>query len=174
MRLLLNRNSESPRVVHREDCPTIQHQVRGDLREELPGGGFRILESHEVNLPEGTTLVGPNEETYRSFFEAVYVTVEELLASGRRYRRRRVCAPDVPDGSLPTQVTRKRALNLSGSDLGRMTVDGTITKIEHALAGTTLTLEGQDQGDSQRGIALAVQFGHDDEVLFLKKPREQE
>lgn len=60
-RLILNRTSEPPRALHREGCPTIQHQVRGDIREELPRGGFEILESYE----DGLSLIGPVEGVVR-------------------------------------------------------------------------------------------------------------
>lgn len=74
VRLVLNRNSEQPYVLHREDCPTIQHQVRCDLRQELRAGGSQILETYE----DGLALIGPNEGTERWYFDAVYVTLEEL------------------------------------------------------------------------------------------------
>lgn len=50
VRLVLNRNSEQPYVLHREGCPTIQHQVRGGLRQELPAGGSQILETFPVAI----------------------------------------------------------------------------------------------------------------------------
>ncbi|MFD8768645.1 hypothetical protein [Microbacterium oxydans] len=103
-RLILNRTSETPRVLHREDCPTIQHQARGDIREELPRAGYQVLESYE----DGRSLVGPVEGVDRNYYEALYVTVDELQAAGR-YRRCKVCAPDAPDGPPPESVTRKKA-----------------------------------------------------------------
>jgi hypothetical protein len=81
-RLILNRSSETPHVLHREDCPTIQHQVRGDIREELPRGGLQVLESYE----DGVSLVGPVEGVDRNYYEASYVTADELASVGR-YRR---------------------------------------------------------------------------------------
>ncbi|WP_454173098.1 hypothetical protein [Microbacterium maritypicum] len=138
-RLILNRTSETPRVLHREDCPTIQHQVRGDIREELPRGGFQVLESYE----DGLSLVGPNEGVDRNYYEASYVTVDELASVGR-YRRCKVCAPDAPDGPPPESVTRKKAETLSASDLGRVTVDGAIERIEHSATGTVVTLVSGD------------------------------
>lgn len=135
--LILNRNADGAAVLHREDCPTIQHQVRGDLREELPGGGFRILESHD----DGTALVGPNEDTYRSYFEAHYVSAEELTGASR-YRRCKTRAPEAPDGPPPAQLSHKRASSLSAADLGRLSVDGVIERIEHAPFGASVSFVG--------------------------------
>lgn len=59
VRLVLNRNSEQPYVLHREDRPTIQHQVRGDLSEELPAGGSRI--SFICRLHGADTMIDPFE-----------------------------------------------------------------------------------------------------------------
>lgn len=112
-RLILNYTSEPPRVLHREDCPTIQHQVRGDVREELPSRGLEVLESYE----DGLSLVGPVEDVYRSFYEARYVTLDELPTLGR-YRRCRVCAPDAPDGPDPVPVYRKKAGRWAGQTSG--------------------------------------------------------
>lgn len=135
VRLVLNRNSEQPYVVHREDCPTIQHQVRGDLREELPVGGSRILETYE----DGLVLIGPNEGIDRWYFDAEYVSLEQLATVGR-YRRCRICAPDAPDGLPRPQVYRKKAATLAASDLGRVTTDGAIVRIEHSAEGTIVTM----------------------------------
>jgi hypothetical protein len=135
VRLILNRTSEPPRVLHREDCPTIQHQVRGDVREELPRGGFEILESYE----DGLSLIGPVEGVDRSYYTASFVTVEELAGVGR-YRRCKTCAPDAPEGPPPMPVNQKKAATLGASDVGRVTVDGPIERIEHTSAGTIVTL----------------------------------
>ncbi|MCM3780654.1 hypothetical protein [Microbacterium hydrocarbonoxydans] len=156
VRLILNRTSEPPRVLHREDCPTIQHQVRGDVREERPRGGFAILESYE----DGLSLIGPVEGVDRSYYTASYVTIEQLASVGR-YRRCKTCAPDAPDGPPPLQVHRKKAENLEASDIGRVSVDGAIERIEHSSEGTTVTLNG--------GVVLTLGAG--DTVSFPKKPQ---
>lgn len=155
-RLLLNRNGDGVGVLHRENCPTIQHQVRGDLREELPRGGFQIIESHD----DGTALVGPNTGTDRFYFEAVYVTLEELTSAGR-YRRCKVCAPDAPEGPPPLQVSRKCASSLSATDIGRLSVDGMIERIEHSVSGTTVTFVG----------GLQRTLTGDETVSFPRTPR---
>lgn len=112
--LVLNRNA-SPSVVHRPSCPTIQHQVNGDVRQELPAGGFQVIESY----PDGTALVGANEGVDTWLYEAVYVTPEELLTSRRRYRRCGVCAPDVPDAPGPSLERAIRGESLRRHHLGR-------------------------------------------------------
>lgn len=155
-RLILNFTSEPPRVLHREDCPTIQHQVRGDVREELPSAGFEVLESYE----DGLSLVGRVEDVYRSFYEARYVTLDELPSLGR-YRRCRVCAPDAPDGPDLVPVYRKKAETLGGTDIGRLTVDGVIERIVHSESGTVVTLE--------LGEVLSLVAG--ETVAFPKKPQ---
>jgi hypothetical protein len=149
-RLILNRTSETPRVLHREDCPTIQHQARGDIREELPRAGYQVLESYE----DGRSLVGPVEGVDRSYYEALYVTVDELQAAGR-YRRCKVCAPDAPDGPPPESVTRKKAETLIASDIGRVTVDGVIERIEHSATGTVVTLVSGDALSMALGETIA-------------------
>ena len=73
VRLVLNRTSERPRILHREGCPSIQHQARGDLREELPRGGFRVFESYE----DGSELVRPIEGADQTYYAAVYVTLDD-------------------------------------------------------------------------------------------------
>lgn len=40
---------------------TIQHEVCGDVRQELPAGGSRSLKAYE----DGLALIGPNEGTER-------------------------------------------------------------------------------------------------------------
>lgn len=112
-RLVVNRSSESPKVLHRDDCPTIQHQVRGDVSQELPRGGYEILESYE----DGLALVGPVESADQVYYQAEYVSIDDLPKLGR-YRRCKVCVPDVPEGPPPAQVTRKKAATLAASDLG--------------------------------------------------------
>lgn len=154
VRLILNYTSEPPRVLHREDCPTIQHQVRGDVREELPSRGLKILESYE----DGRSLVGPVEDVHRSFYEAQYVTLDELLSLGR-YRRCRVCAPDAPEGPDPVPVYRKKAETLGGTDIGRLTVDGVIERIVHSRSGTVVALD--------TGEVLSLAAG--ETVAFPKK-----
>ncbi|WP_394194124.1 hypothetical protein [Microbacterium foliorum] len=154
-RLILNYTSEPPRVLHREDCQTIQHQVRGDVREELPSRGFEILESYD----DGLSLIGPAEGMYRSFYEARYVTLDELPFLGR-YRRCRVCAPDAPEGPDPVPVYRKKAESLGATDIGRLTVDGVIERVVHSRSGTVVTLES--------GEVLSLAAG--ETVAFPKKP----
>ncbi|WP_353114840.1 hypothetical protein [Microbacterium sp.] len=153
VRLVLNRNSEQPYVLHREDCPTIQHQVRGDLRQELPAGGSQFLETYE----DGLALVGPNEGTERWYFDAVYVSLEELATVGR-YRRCKTCTPDAPDGPPKAQAYLKKASTLTRSDLGRVTVDGTVVRVEHSAAGTVVTLDS--------GVVLS--FGEGETIAFPK------
>lgn len=156
IRLILNSNADGVAVLHREDCQTIQHQVRGDLREELPGGGYLVLESYD----DGTALVGPNDETYRSYYEAQYVTVADL-SRGRHYRRCKVCAPDAPEPEPDhLHMTRKRASSLNAADLDRRCVDGIIKRIEHTAAGTSVTLEG----------GRTISFGPEESIAF---PRTQ-
>jgi hypothetical protein len=150
VRLLLNHTDETPHVLHREDCSTIRHQVRGDLRIEQPRGGFRVLETRD----DGTTLVGPVEGSDRFYFSAVYVTVDELPAVGR-YRRCKICVPDAPPGAPPARVTRKQGSTLTATDLGRVTVDGSITRIEHTTTGTVVTLESGDTVTLGAGETLA-------------------
>ena len=135
VRLVLNRNSEPPHVLHREDCATIQHQVDGHLREELNGSGYSVLASYD----DGTALVR-TDEVERTYFSAMYVTLEDLPRLGR-YRRCRTCVPDAPECPPPAEVTHKRAATLAASDVGRVTVDGVIARIEHTSTGTTVTLE---------------------------------
>jgi hypothetical protein len=154
VRLVLNRNSEQPYVLHREDCPTIQHQVRGDLRQELSAGGSRILETYE----DGLALIGPNEGTERWYFDAVYVKLEELATVGR-YRRCKTCAPDAPEGPPKAQAYLKKAATLTASDLGRVTVDGTIVRVEHSAEGTVVTLDS--------GVVLSLGEG---ETIAFPKP----
>lgn len=149
VRLILNRTSEPPRVVHREDCPTIQHQVRGDVRIEQ-AGGVEVLETYE----DGLALVGPGDDAHRSYYQASYVSVDELATVGR-YRRCKTCAPDVPEGPPPTQVNLKKAETLSASDLGRVTVDGTIERIEHTRSGTLVTLTTGERFQLQEGDTVA-------------------
>lgn len=156
VRLILNHTSEPPRVLHREDCPTIQHQVRGDVRIEQ-AGGVEILETYE----DGLALVGPGDETHRSYHRASYVSVDELATVGR-YRRCKTCAPDAPEGPPPASVSLKKAETLSASDLGRVTVDGEIERIEHAKAGTVVALT--------TGKRLQLQEG--ETVAFPRKLRE--
>lgn len=139
-RLVLNRTVKHPHLLHRETCASIQHQVRGDLRWEAPVGGYEVLETYE----DGRALVGPNEGAEQTHYAAFYVTLEDLPHVGR-YRRCRVCSPDAPDGAGPIRVTHRRAETLAGSDVGRITVDGPIERIEHSRAGTTVTLENGDQ-----------------------------
>lgn len=155
VRFVLNHTSEPPRVLHREDCPTIQHQVRGDARIEQ-SGGVEILETYEAGL----ALVGPGDDAHRSYYRASYVSVDELATVGR-YRRCKTCAPDVPEGPPPAQVSLKRAETLSASDLGRVTVDGAIERIEHTRAGTLVTLT--------RGERLQLREG--DTIAFPRKLR---
>lgn len=156
VRLILNRTSDPPRVLHREDCPTIQHQVRGDVRIEQAGGG-EVPETYE----DGLELVGPGGDAHRSYYRASYVSIEELATVGR-YRRCKTCSPDAPEGPAPAQVNLKKAGTLSASDLGRITVDGVIDRIEHAKAGTVVTLT--------TGERLQLQEG--DTVAFPRKLRE--
>jgi len=112
VRLVLNRNSEAPYVLHREDCPTIRHRVRGDLREG----------------------------TERTYYDAVYVSLEELGTMGR-YRRCKTCAPDAPEGPPKAQAYLNKASTLTASDLGRTTADGAIVRVEHSAGGTVVTLD---------------------------------
>lgn len=156
VRLILNHTSNPPRVVHREDCPTFQHQVRGDARIEQ-SGGVEILETYE----DGLALVGPGDDAHRSYYRASYVSVDELATVGR-YRRCKTCAPDVPEGPPPAQVSLKRAETLSASDLGRVTVKGEIETIEHTRSGTVVTLA--------TGERLHLREG--DTVAFPRKLRE--
>lgn len=156
VRLVLNRNSDQPYVLHREDCPTIQHQVRGDLREELPAGGSRILETYE----DGLALVGPNEGTERTYYDAVYVTLEELATVGR-YRRCKTCSPDAPEGPPKSQAYLKKAATLAAPDLGRVTADGAIVRVEHSAEGTVVTLDS--------GVVLSL--GEGETVAFPKPAR---
>ena len=153
VRFILNRTSEPPRVVHREDCPTIQHQVRGDARIEQ-AGGFEVLETYE----DGLELVGPGDGTHRSHYQASYVSIEELATVGR-YRRCKTCAPDAPEGPPPAQVSLKKAETLSASDLGRVTVNGEIERIEHTRAGTLVTLTTGERLQLQEGDTVAFHYG---------------
>lgn len=75
----------------------------------------------------------------RTAYEATYVTVEDLGTVGR-YRRCKTCAPDAPEGPPSAQATRKKAESLSATDLGRVTIDGAIERIEHSSSGTVVTL----------------------------------
>ncbi|QEA29890.1 hypothetical protein FGL91_15850 [Microbacterium sp. CBA3102] len=154
-RLVLNRTSESRHVLHREDCPSIQHQVRGDVREEH-AGGYEIFETYE----DGLSLIGPARDVVQSHYEAVYVTVDELASVGR-YRRCRMCSPDAPDGPPRELVYRKKAESLGAADIGRVTVDGAIERIEHSASGTVVTLS---TGDARRLAAGET-------VSFPKKSR---
>ena len=149
VRLVLNRSSEPPRVLHTEDCPTIQHQVRGDARIEQ-SGGVEVLEIYE----DGLALVGPGDDTHLGYFQASYVSVDELAAIGR-YRRCKTCAPDVPEGPPPAKVNRKRAETLSASDLGRVTVDGEIERIEHTRTRTVVTLTNGERLQLLEGDTVA-------------------
>ncbi|QEA29827.1 hypothetical protein FGL91_15445 [Microbacterium sp. CBA3102] len=149
VRFILNRTSEPPGVLHREDCPTIQHQVRGDARIEQ-SGGVEILETYE----DGLALVGPGDDTHRSYYRASYVSVEEVATIGQ-YRRCRTCVPDVPEGPPSAQVNIKTAETLNASDLGRVTVDGEVERIEHTRAGTAVTLTTGEQLQLQEGETVA-------------------
>lgn len=149
VRFILNHTSEPPRVLHREDCPTIQHQVRGDARIEQ-SGGVEILETYE----DGLALVGPGGDAHRSYYQASYVSVDELATVGR-CRRCKTCAPNAPEGPPPAQVSLKKAETLSASDLGRVTVDGAIERIEHTRAGTVVTLETGEVLNLPRGDTVA-------------------
>ncbi|AQY01824.1 hypothetical protein [Microbacterium foliorum] len=148
-RFILNHTSEPPRVLHREDCPTIPHQVRGDARIEQ-SGGVEIQEIYE----DGLALVGPGGDTHRSYYRASYVSVDELATIGR-YRRCRTCVPDVPEGPPLARVGLKKAETLSASDLGRVTVDGEIERIEHTRVGTVVTLTTSERLHLQKGDAVA-------------------
>jgi len=86
------------------------------------------------------------------------VTVEELAGVGR-YRRCKTCSPDAPEGPPPMPVNRKKAATLGASDVGRVTVDGAIERIEHLRSGTVVTLESGE----------AVTFGPGETVAFPKK-----
>ena len=141
-------------MLHREDCPTIQHQVRGDVREELPRRGFAVLESYE----DGLALVGPQDGMHRSFYEARYMTLDELPTLGR-YRRCRVCAPDAPEGPDPVPVYRKKAESLGAADIGRASVDGVLERVEHSRSGTVVTLESGE----------VMTLGPGETVAFPKK-----
>lgn len=44
------------------------------------------------------------------------------------------------DGPPPESATCKKAETLSASDIGRVTVDGAIERIEHSATGTVVTL----------------------------------
>lgn len=149
VRFILNHTSEPPRVLHREDCPTIQYHVRGDARIEQ-SGGVEILETYE----DGLALVGPGDDAHRSYYHASYVSVDELATVGR-YRRCKTCAPDVPEGQPPAQVSLKRVETLSASDLGRVTVDGAIERIEHTRSGTMVTLTTGERLQLQEGDTVA-------------------
>ncbi len=60
--------------------------MRGDLREELPGGS-QILETYE----DGLALIGSTEGTDRWYYDAVYVTLEELSEDGIEDERLEKC-----------------------------------------------------------------------------------
>lgn len=154
VRLVLNRTAEHAHVLHREDCPSIQHQVRGDLRWEAPVGGYEILETYE----DGLALVGPQEGAEQTRYTVLYVTLEDLPHLSR-YRRCRACSPDAPDGA-PARVTHRRVETLAASDVGRITVDGPIERIVHSREGTVVTLENGD--------VLTLAAG--ETVSFVKQP----
>lgn len=146
--LILNRKHDSPHMVHRADCASIQHQVRGDVSWEGPLRGFRVIEKY----PDGTTLIDENGEWETQHYEAVYITADDLKNVGR-YRRCRICLPDVPEGPAPAVPTvSKSVATLTLRDLGRVSEHGTIRAVSHSDTG------------------VSVRFDHD-EILFSADER---
>jgi hypothetical protein len=103
---------------------------------------------------DGLSLVGPALDADLNNYQASYVTTEEMATTGR-YRRCKTCSPDAPEGPPPAQAHLKRAETLTAADLGRVTVDGAIERIEHTLDGTVVTLETGEVLNLPSGNAVA-------------------
>lgn len=97
-------------VAHTVECPTVQHQVRQDFKEEQAGFEYEYI----GKAPGGGSLIVERRGEPNGHYSAKYVTVEDLLTHPRKYRRCRTCAPDVPES--PRQIPKDRR-SISGKSI---------------------------------------------------------
>lgn len=88
-RYVFNKSKNGIYVVHEPNCPSIRHQVDGDLREILPKYRYEIVDSTD----DGTTLYSETREWERSYYDANYLTEEDILESKARFRPCLICQP---------------------------------------------------------------------------------
>lgn len=90
---IFNSHGDSVPVVHSPDCVTVQHQVRGDLHDMQ-----RVCNLvHRGKDAGGNDVFSEVFEEVPVYSRAEYVTFEWLRHYPRRYRRCRVCAPDIEE-----------------------------------------------------------------------------
>lgn len=97
-------------VVHTVGCPTVQHQVRQDFKEEQAGFEYEYI----GKTPDGGNLIAERRGEANGHYSAMYITVEDLLTHPRKYRRCRTCAPDAPES--PRQRPKDRR-SISGKSI---------------------------------------------------------
>lgn len=158
-RFILNETGGKLAVAHTFDCPSIQHQVRGDEYEEQQGFSYDYIGKSD----EGYSLVLEKREEGVGHYSARYMTVEDLLAYPRKYRRCRTCAPPVPEsprnGPRDTRSIRVRSLN--ETHIGRRIVGlGILAEIR--ITARHLILRSQDK---------SLKLTHDSSVEYLVEPQ---
>lgn len=104
-------------VVHAVECPTVQHQVRQDFKEEQAGFKYEYL----GKSPDGASLIIERRGEPNGHYSAKYVTAKDLLTHSRKYRRCRTCAPDVPESPRQRPKDRRsiRGKSIKPDHLGK-------------------------------------------------------
>lgn len=97
-------------VAHTVECPTVQHQVRQDFKEEQAGFEYEYI----GKAPGGGSLIVERRGEANGHYSARHVTAKDLLVHSRKYRRCRTCAPDAPES--PRQMPKDRR-SISGKSI---------------------------------------------------------
>lgn len=137
VRFVLNEKGNDVAVVHTEDCGTIQHQVRHDVREHE--GGY--VYEHLGKDADGNSILRETPRTGAIHYWARFVTVDELSKLSRRYRRCQHCAPDVPESrrAANPELARMLARSITAKHLGRQFAEiGPLVEVRLSRSGYEL------------------------------------
>lgn len=141
-RFIFNAHGDNTAVVHHVECPTVQHQVRGDI---LGTQGRNRNEALGVDA-EGNRVYAEKFEQSPVYSHARYVTDEWLQQYPHRFRPCRVCAPDVTERppadrrAIKVESLRANHIGKCFVGLGRL-LEVRITEKSYLLIGDSCTTE---------------------------------
>lgn len=132
-------------MVHTPECRTIKHQVNENIREAYPRWDYEPVgtDGQDREIYEKTLLFDIRK------YEAVYMTLSSLWASGLKYRTCSVCKPDIPERNYPTPYSIEAA-KLSEKHLGKEFIGWGVLE--------RFTITGLLNADGSKNIIVDAEF----------------
>ncbi|MBZ4488086.1 hypothetical protein LQ938_11570 [Microbacterium sp. cx-55] len=153
---VLNEKGDGVAVVHTSACGTIQHQVQQAVKWEDGGYSYEYVGKND----DGDSVILEKPNSSVTHYEALLVTVDELVAWPRRYRRCQVCSPNVPDSPRTgrSDIVRMRPQSIGIRHFGREFIG------IGPLVAITMSADGfQIQGESG-----SISIPHDGYVEYRR------